>query len=394
MQDIEKDSAVENWLSNLGTSTRKSQIAYFRQFMSWIKQNGREYAKDSPLDLVEKQKENKDYQILDDLVKPYVRSKPGTYNTKKTRYSNIRSFFLHNRSELPKDPTFNLHPEREPVRGTLKADEIKQMVLSSKPRFAAMFMCMFQSAMDQEMFTYWNTHGWDNLHRQLRENPEVIKIQLPGRKKMKNVSPFYTFIGRDAIDKLKNWLKVRREKVRQGKISENCKVIFCNMYGKPVTKRSLPEYWLRHLRQLGLAEPSKPGNRQYRTGKGLHEMRDVFRSLWSKSPASHVVGEYCMGHTIDKLEYDKSFRDEAFYREEYLKASGHLNLFSSYEPFGLVEGGEVRKLQRKVQQLEAEKDNNLADLENTVEELKKMLMDALNSPEALKKAREKLSNNS
>ena len=70
---------------------------------------------------------------------------------------------------------------------------------------------MFQAALDHQMFINWNTHGYEDLITQLRDNPEVIKIELPGRKRNRNMKPYYSFIGRDAIDALRNWFQHRLE---------------------------------------------------------------------------------------------------------------------------------------------------------------------------------------
>lgn len=358
---------VDNWLSNLAPSTQVVQRNYFKNFMNWVHLNGGKFAEYTPDELVEYQREDKAFDLLDSLIKPYVRQAVGTYNTKNSRYNNIRSFFAHNRAELPKDKQFKIRPELEPIQGTLTPEEIKLAILSSNPMYQAVFMSMFQSAMDQEMLTYWNLNGWNSLHEQIDQ--DIIKIDLPGRKSAKNIKPFYTFIGGDAVQSIKAWLVLRAQKVEAGKIPRDSTVIFCNQYGKAMTKRTIREYWLNHLRKLGLAPLSTPGKKQPKTGKGLHEMRDVYRSLWSKSPASHVVGEYLMGHKIDTLEYDKSFRDVEFYREEYEKALPYLQLVSSGAAFGRVEKNEVDQLRKQLEEAKQGQNDEMLDLKIQVANL-------------------------
>ena len=356
----------ENWMSRLSASTQIAQGSYFQIFMRWVKQKGGKFSEYTPDQLIEYQKQTSNgsqYDILDVLAQPYVRQAEGTFNTKRVRYSNIRSFFAHNRAELPKDPNFKIRPDRQPIYGELLPDEIKKNILASNKAYQAAFMVMFQSAMDQEMFSYWNMNGYDNLMAQLNSHELIIKIELPGRKANKNIKPFYTFFGKDGIDAVRNWLKDR---------PEDAKAIITDQFGGPIQKASLQHYWLRHLRVLGLAPPITKTKRN-RTGKSLHEMRDTFRTLWSKSPADHKVGEYCMGHSIDPLNYDKSFRDVEYYKDEYMKAVPYLNLLSSGAAFGRVEKGEVDKLRVEVQRLEIEKNNDLADMKVQLARLAKLV---------------------
>jgi len=359
---------VSRWLGRLAESTQRVQLNYFSAFMEWMGEHGGPFKDMTPDELIECQK-NADngsrYDVLD-VVQQYVIEKPGTYNSKNSRYNNVRSFFMHNRAELPRDPGFNINPEREPVRGTLTPDEIRRVVLASNTMYQALFLCMFQGAMDQEMITYWSSNGYDSLAEQLKGDPEAVKINLPGRKSQKFKQGYYTFIGGDAVKSLRTWLKQRQHRVEQGKIPRDSREIFCNQYGETVSKRTIREYWTGKLRRLGIIEPVKRGTRVSRTGKGLHEMRDVFRSLWSKSPASHVVGEYCMGHQIDKLNYDKSWRDVGHYRGEYLKALPWLQLMSRGEAFGRVERDEVERLRRELEEARKGQGDRVTELEDRI----------------------------
>lgn len=361
MDSIETYQTVKAWLSRLGDSTQRVARSNFNNWIQWVRENGGEFSEFTPDDLVEYQKNvgNGDrFKILDTLIQPYLKQADIRLHTKRHRYTHIRSFFLHNRAELPKDPSLTLRAKKPPVMGTLELDDIRLVVLGSKPCYQAAFLSMFQGSMDQEMFTYWNEHGYESLVNQLAEvskqprDERAIKIELPGRKKAKFEKPYYTFIGPDAIDAIINWLPYR---------PEDTHAIFTDNRGKPLAKSNLRHYWNYHLNRLGRV-PENLTKKSERTGKGLHEMRDVFRSQWSKSPANHIVGEYLMGHQIDPLEYDKSFRDVGYYRGEYLKALPMLQLISSGEPFGQVDKTEIQKLERiikdqatKIENLESEK---------------------------------------
>ena len=368
MEELSDQQTIKTWLSRLSQTTRAPQLSTFSKFMEWLRADGGKFSEFTPDELVEYQKNANNGARYDmvDLAQNYVRQSKGRVNTKNARYFNLRSFFSHNRAELPRDPGFKVRSTQPPIQGTLTPDEIKKAILSCSPPYQAAYLVMFQAALDHQMFIYWNTHGYDDLVKQLRENPDTVKLSLPGRKRNRNVKPYYSFIGRDAIDALKNWFQQR---------PPNAEGIITNQFGKPLRNYDLKNYWLRHLRKIGIVELEKGARYTDKTGKGLHEMRDVYRSLWSKSPASHTVCEFCMGHTIDDLGYDKSFRDVEFYRSEYEKAAPYLNLMSRGEAFGLIEKNEVDKLRAEVRQLEREKEEQSHDALKMFETLEKRIND-------------------
>jgi len=365
---VENSPAVRQWLAKLAPATQRVALSNFRNWVRWIHENGGEFMDMTPDGMIRFQQEagnGSRYAIIDRLVQPYLSACDVRYHTKRQRWIHIRSFFSHNRAELPRDPNIRIRAEKPPIQGTLTVEDIKLVVLACKPAYQATFLSMFQGAMDQEMFTYWNEHGHDDLIRQLAEveklprEAQTIRIQLPGRKSNRNREGFYTFIGVDAIDAIRNWLPDR---------PAHASAIFTDQRKMPLGKSSMRHLWNYHVKRLGLVPPSLK-HKGARTGKGLHEMRDVWRSMWSKSPASHVVGEYLMGHTIDVLQYDKSFRDVEFYRREYLKAAPWFNILSSGRAFRQVSEDEVERLRRELEQAKQGRDDEVQQLRSEVDRL-------------------------
>ena len=105
------------------------------------------------------------------------------------------------------------------------------------------------------------------------------------------------------------------------------------------------------MRQLGL------GSGHGHQGKNLHELRDVFRSQWAKSPAKGEVAEFLLGHSIDPLSYNKAWRDLQFYRQEYVKALPYLQILSSGRPYHLVGEDEVKQLLHEVALIRGKRDD-------------------------------------
>jgi len=204
----------------------------------------------------------------------------------------------------------------------------------------------------------------------MNENPYVLKIDLPGRKSKKFEKPYYAYIGGDAINAINNWREHR---------PYNTKAIFTDQFGNPISKKALELYWMRHLRKLGIVK-LVTGSLRFRSGKNLHEIRDVFRSQWEKSSAKSSVAEFLMGHTVDPLEYNKSFRDEKWTKREYEKALPFLQIISSGRPFGQIDEDTVEYQATRIMELE----NEVQRLQGYHNSLGK-LTELLDTPDKLEK---------
>ncbi len=352
-------ASVERWLSRLAPSTARVHLSYFKGWMKWVNEGNSKFSNATPDELISIQKNVENgtlYDVLDEIVQPYVMRKEGTFNTKNKIYAVIRSYFKHNRAQLPRDPTFIIRPEREKNEGTLTIEEIRKVVLSSNPMYQAVFLSMFQGGMDRESFEYWNKNGWPSLREQLILKSRVVRIDLPGRKKFKRKRTFYTYIGKDAIDAIQVYLEELLPTERGA--------IFLDKFNKPLSKKAVYQYWLRHLRKIGIVGPSKGIVQSYQTGKNPHELRDVFRSQWEKSSAKISVAEYMMGHIVDPLEYNKAHRDKAWTRREFLKAENMLNIMSSDRPYGKIDESEIETLRRRIEQLDMRNEDLQMKLEN------------------------------
>jgi len=348
MQDEKREGwgTVDTWLSRMGKTTARNHRIRFNVWMRWMAEKGGGFAGMAPDELVEYQKNTDNgtrFEILD-VVQRYVNDLEDVrLNTKKGYYSTVRSFFAHNRAELPRDPGFIIRSEIEPVEGTLTISEIRDVCLGSKPLYRAIFLSMFQGGMGLAEFEHWNTHGLEQLRAQLDQ--EIIKIDLPGRKKNRNHRPFYTLIGGDAVDAIRDYMRIR---------PQGGEAIFLNQFEEPVSGKALSVYWIRHLIKAGYIVPSKGKKGATRYGKNPHEMRDVFRSQWEKGPAKGSVAEFMMGHQVDPLFYNKAHRDVDWVRREYRSALPMLQIMSSPRPFGRVDLEEVDRLDDEVERLRGE----------------------------------------
>jgi integrase len=336
---LEGYPSVGKWLSGINESTRKGYLWHLESFMDWVRENSVKFGSMTPDELVEFCLDATPRQINEflDTKKAYLLSLKGRLSHKANGDKAIKSYFAHNRVELPSDKTLNLQGDKPKVEGTLTPEDIKRVILSSNVTYQAVFLTMLGSGMGQSEFVSWSDEGYEELQRQLDKDAKLVKVSLHGRKGDKNQYNYSTFIGGDALAALKRYLNERG--TRPG-------AIFINTHGEPLTKVALYRYWTRKLIRIGIK--TKKGW----TGTNTHEIRDVYRTLWRRSGVPVEYGEYYMGHreAFDKYGYDKTALDEDELRKQYEAALPILNILSETRPFKLVHEDMVAKLQRELEE--------------------------------------------
>lgn len=358
IKKIKENKTIKFWNDRLSKTSEQMRMGGFVMFMDYLQNTDTKFKDYTPDQLVDYQREAVSYARYDilDQVQGWARSLEKStqpdgapkYRSSSinSAYSTIRGFFGHNRCELPRDRGFTLSGEIPPVEGDLTTEEIKEVVLSCKTGYKAIFLSIFQSGMDQESFIFWNENGYEALVKALKDNPKAIRITFPRRDKIKRKieKPFHTYIGTDAIDAIRKWLEKRPDEVT---------AIFTSQTKNPINKESLALAWIYRLFKLGIIKKKRAGYSGNRYGKNVHELRDVFRSIWEKTPANKNVADFMMGHTIDPLDYNKACRDMDWTESEYLKALPWLNIMSGGAEMKRVED-ELNEKDARIEELEAE----------------------------------------
>jgi integrase len=338
------------WLNRLDVSTTEAYRNIFNIFLAWLRLNGGKFSQMIPEELLSYSKLGDDQKWeLVDLIQEYLLSLKGTEGHLKNHQKVITSFFKHNRCLLPRDTEFRFKPTRKKVVGTLTLENIRDIILASNSLYRSVFLCMFVSGMGEDEFIRWSNEGLTSLREQLQSNKTTIRIDIGGRKSMKNRYNYFTFIGGDALQTLKAHLSERDREY------PDAKEIFISAKHKAINKKTLYREWMRTCKKLQIYKPeeTKPGEAPRRQGINPHEMRDVLVTKWMEwGVASQIYVDYFVGHKIDMNEYNKIYRNEPKMRDTYLTVLPYLNILSSTKGFGLIDIYEVKDLERRTQSLE------------------------------------------
>jgi len=252
---------------------------------------------------------------------------------RKNRYLAVRSFYEYHRVPLPKPSRTEsarcFRPsELDKLRAIdikpLEVGEVRKVILNATQPYKAALMVVFQSGMSLNEFNQFNTIGWERAVGRLDEEGP-IRIDLVREKTSRfNVRKYYTFIGEDSKMLIKDWIKMKPAE-------SNTLFIVFNKNKRdwvPLTGRNLGNYLTKIAKKIGLIKPN--GMNRYHIH--LHEFRDLFKSLCTLHGVNPVASEFFLGHTIDKLGYDKSPEyNEDWFRSEYMKVEPALNILSNPE---------------------------------------------------------------
>ena len=361
-----REDCVAGWLGRIEAGTRSSYKSRFKDWLLWLWRLP-EWSGKLPSQLLEFQENAKDRDryILIDLMTRRIDEKGGTYNGMIGHLSILRSFFNHNRIELPGVGSWKPHPTKEPVEGRLDTSQVTDIITHANLRDTAIFLTLFQSMMDLERYTEFNRKYAAALvdHMKHKSLDEPFRIDFPGGRKG-NHRKFYTFIHHDALQAWENYFERERGWPKTGE------PIALTIQHTSPSKGAIRGSFVTITKKLHL-RPAVPKGEQ--TGVAPHEaFRDVVRShlqTAKKKGFDPTCAKFWMGHSIDPYNYNKFTELEPDYVLENAKiAAEYLNIITRHsEPMGEITGEQLLQVIRDnptlVQQL-AEMVKNQSDKEN------------------------------
>lgn len=354
---LENSDAVKSWMRRLRSKeTREKFLFLFTKYFKWVQKQGRFSTPDALLEHKQTAQNDKDRYLHIDLVEDYFAEVNLSGPQEKSAYTAIRSFYKHNKAALP---SYSLNFKQKTLKPVvtqqpITLDELKTLLATAGPREKAFLLVMLQGGIDRSTLAeYFNVYAWPQITKQLgSEDPENWDLsRLPIRINLTRVKTrveYYTFLSVDAVKALQQWFNVR--KTLTGALMRDGEAIFLTPQRNPLRKESISSIFNRLSFASGLESRKYGKASSIRYRFHAHELRDTFRSACTVAGVAFPVAEFLIGHSIDKLGYDKS--PEVYpehFRREYAKVEAMLNIFSS-QAIGLKK---ITALETKIEEKEA-----------------------------------------
>jgi len=339
---VRDNPEVEKWLldkARKSVFTRQVYEHHIYHYFRWLKAKGFATARELLDNYRGLKKENREYEHID-LAKEYLltgRLSTKSYKFREQSWRAIRSFYEFNRCPLPREKVDLTISEVDEKRlrekqglEVMTLEDVKKLIAPAKIRDKAMLLILLHSGMRiGEFVDQFNTEEVKSVLKQLREGKCPIKINLIASRH--NRPQYFTFIGRDAIDALKDYLNWRRDET--GREIKDGEPLFISQKRNPANRQVI-ERQIRVLkRQTGLT------NREFTP----HTFRDIFKTECSHRGVKDIISEFFIGHTLDALGYnqlDKLYPKD--FETEYAKVEPALNIISFKQA---ISEDELRKIQ-------------------------------------------------
>ena len=332
------------WLGRVAPGSRQSYLSNLGLFVKWL-QHQPSWGGVDAKDLLVKHSEAEDQYAILDLLQKCLGEVDRSLNAKKAMYVAVRSFFIHNRCALPQDPSFRVQSSKAPVMPKLTVEHVCDAVKAANLRDRSIILVKWQSMQDTERLVYIGKYLSEQLVSQIKRGIHPIRLDIPKRKT--NTMPYYTFIGKDAVDALVAYFEKERGWPKSGE------PIWIQKRGGPVTKTGFFCVWMSLLRRGGLI-PRRKGPPGSRYGYGSHDTRDAAKSLLHTRALGDgfdmEVAKFLMGHGTDKYHYDKFNEDQEYVPRQYLIAEKYLNILSHT----MIHEEQRRQEQERIQRMEKE----------------------------------------
>lgn len=380
-EQVENSPAIKAWLKRLRSEETKEKFLYlFLEYVTWVKTKGYFESADAMLEHKQFAQNDKDrYQHIN-MIEDYLEEKNFPASKKKSTYTAIRSFYKHNKAELPSYIIrFNdKEPRHIVTQQPITLDEVRQLLTNADPRMKAVFLCMLQSGMDRSTFTeHFNFNCWSEIAKQLGgENPDLwdlskvpVKISL---YRAKTQVRYYSFLGLDAVKALQSWLHVRQ--TLTGQPMKAGEPLFITSQRNPIQKQSLSITFNNLAFAAGLESRKYGKASEIRYRFHCHELRDTFRTACTVAGLDFPAAEFFIGHSVEKLGYDKSPEVyPEYFKAQFMKVEPVLNVFSNQN----IDTKKLNELEHK-----------LSDKDQVIEALVKNGIDVKEKMQKMESSRE------
>jgi integrase len=187
--------------------------------------------------------------------------------------------------------------EQEP----LKIEEIRTLIARAKPRDRAIILTMVSGGLGVGEFVQFAA-DWKKYSKAIQSKQVPIRIDIT---RPKTGVSYWTLLWDDAVDALEALLRERAGK----------EPLFVNQRKNPITEDDI-QWVVRWMANKTGLDPSrgklidaiKGTKPAYRIRP--HEFRDYFKTACENSEVPNSISEFCLGHTVDPLEYNKFSRTD------------------------------------------------------------------------------------
>jgi len=295
-------------------------------------------------DLLHAYQESKNGIGFERFIKEYLMDEKEHKNKSKGYMGNIvssiKSYFEKNESKI--EINFNVNVAHDKVSesiigqiATLSLEELLELLTTGKPTIVekAVVLCKFHSGVDNSTFAdrlnfeaypqlikWFGTDNFENWD--LEKCPVMINLT-----RIKVGFPHLSCLDVDSIKAMQKALKWRYEKTgEQMKVGQ---AIFLNTKLKPITDRWISDLIPKLATRSG-SQKTHDTKLNKKNEKTSHELRDLLKSTLRSCGVSAYASNHLIGHTPrDSYEKESILYPEKI-REEYIKASKMLNLFTGF----------------------------------------------------------------
>jgi len=286
---MSEDDILDRWLIGKSESTKIAYRRAINRYMKFRNMTARELLEEADADRHKPIFERGEPEFQLRMFEEYLQSMKGSNckgqildftlseNTIKLSLSAIKSFYSH--FGLPLN--FKLSRTNTTViKKIVDTEQVRDIVTNIKLlRDKAITLILFQSGMRI-------SDCLSLKYKQIKEDYEAERIPMKiDAMSIKTNNRYTTFIGKDAFNMLKLYLKDRD--------LQDEDYLFITTQGNPVKDITFEGYFKESLEKLGLISEKK---RPYQTGEITpHSLRSSFSTLLSPHLDSRYI-EYFLGH--------------------------------------------------------------------------------------------------